>query len=788
MKRYKYSRILPLVMVLLLAFTFGVLAADSTGPEIVHDPVAEAPSNTPLVIEAEVKDDSRVQRVTLFMRAAGTNDYYKIPAKGKADGSYKAIIPSNFMAVGTLEYYFQAVDSQGNMSTIPKVNATGNPFEVAVRPDETTPEASLAAPKGLVGDTGFAVLILLNDKANNIASDTAEVYFNGKDLTQKARISARSIAFQVAARDIETNNRVLLKIADRAGNELEKSFRISQHPIISGSYDAGLSIDEDGSSIESKLELSAKWGGFSASADLEGEDLFFKNAESEFNLSYDSKLLDVRLIDTDTTLSDLTASGYSHRGLDIKTDLGPFNSVTAYGYAKPAIVGEQYGRRFLGMRQAFDFGLIKGGLNFNEVIDEIEGMTGDKKPATDPVQNYVLSIDNGISIYDFSIDSEFAASLYFDKATGNIWDSDLVESGDIPQIVQYLFPIPITMENILTQIDLGNNKIYIKPDFGGKMELKTPLPWSELSGSYYYYGPLFKTIAGSGDQDSQGFNVSFDTDRFAGLFDISLEYEQYRDNLEYLPLTFITDDMKGEKLSEDLPLTFGDLIDIFEEFIGSGTPMKYTDYEGEVGLYTELFDTTVGYSHQEEADYNSGTLQTDENTISIKVKNIKFKIGDWDTSLRTSLSTAKENGYDVTGKNVISSKETNKGSIKTSIERGPWEHGVGYSNKIETDNDGTEAQSPTLSISNSWSKKDLTLGGYTLYKFGVESDLSLTNTITSDDSEEEQKLEYELELDIRPAQTYRWVLSYNHIQTTDNIDSSNNSTTNSAELKYSIDF
>ncbi len=783
MYSYRLPDLIVMTTVLLLIITAGVLAEDTTAPTIIHEEIVEAPADTTLSVETEVKDESRIQRVTLFMRSKGTNEYYKLPAKGKADGSYKAIIPSNFMAVGTLEYYLRAVDVKGNISTYPELNAAGDPLEISVKPDETIPEATLMAPKGMIGDDSFAVVIVLDDEAANIDPESAEVFFNGKNISSNARISKRSIAFQVPARDIDTKNKILIRISDKAGNELEKTFKISQHPLVSGSYSTDMTFAEDGTEIESSLGLKASWGRFSATADISGENLYFEDADSEYNLSYDGRLLDLSLIDTDTTLSEMTASSYSHRGADIKFKLGPFNSVYGYGYAQPAIKDEQFARKFFGMRQAYDFGFMNGGFNFSEVIDEANG---EEIEALSPEQNYVMSMDNGLYLFGLSVESELAASFYFDNASDNIWNNvdALVNSletlgiieedekddirdtlNDVPDIVKKLFPLPLDATDI-TSI----TQYFTALDFAGKIGFNTPLPWSDLSATYYYYGPYFKTLAGSGDRDAQGYNLSFATDRFFDFVDMSLDYGQYRDNIDYITAGILADILSDDDTPEES---------------GEGA-VRYTEYDGELGIYTALFDTDLGYSHEEEADFDTLVLQTDEDTYSVKLKNIKFDIGEWESSVKTSFSTAKENEYDNTGLNVTNWKKTDKSRINFNMEKGLWEHGLTYRIKNETDKAGAELQSPSYSISNSWSKKDLNFANYSLYKFEVESDITITNT--DGDTEDEEEMEYEIEFDIRPTKNMKFVVGYTYTDFTDNLDASNNSTENEGKIKYSIDF
>ena len=104
----------------------------------------------------------------------------------------------------------------------------------------------------------------------------------------------------------------------------------------------------------------------------------------------------------------------------------------------------------------------------------------------------------------------------------------------------------------------------------------------------------------------------------------------------------------------------------------------------------------------------------------------------------------------------------------------------------ETDYDDTQSNSPTISIANSWTKKDVKLVGYAFYKVEVDSDISFTNT--TGDNVDEHKLDYEIELGLRPNQSSKWLIAYNYVQKRDILDYSNNSTDTLGKIKYSIDF
>lgn len=91
------------------------LAIGNLPPDIIHVPVMQAPVAQPILISADVVDDTDfVQSVELFYRIAGGTPFYSVLAMNNTGGNtYEATILGNQMTGLGLEYYIKATDNFG---------------------------------------------------------------------------------------------------------------------------------------------------------------------------------------------------------------------------------------------------------------------------------------------------------------------------------------------------------------------------------------------------------------------------------------------------------------------------------------------------------------------------------------------------------------------------------------------------------------------------------------------------------------------------------------------------
>jgi hypothetical protein len=102
---------------------------------IYHDLVEIATDARDLPVLAVTTDDIRVQQVQLYYRVAGGSGFIKLVMNETANHAYTTIIPAYAVTPLGLEYYIQARDSKG---TITSVGSAAKPNFIVVQPRTLT--------------------------------------------------------------------------------------------------------------------------------------------------------------------------------------------------------------------------------------------------------------------------------------------------------------------------------------------------------------------------------------------------------------------------------------------------------------------------------------------------------------------------------------------------------------------------------------------------------------------------------------------------------------------------
>jgi M6 family metalloprotease-like protein len=109
-----------------------LLKTDKDLPATVyHDLIDNAYDARDLPVMAAATDDIRVQQVQLYYRVAGTSAYIFLPMEETAKHAYTTIIPASAITPLGVEYYIQARDSKG---TLTSVGSAANPNFIVVQP------------------------------------------------------------------------------------------------------------------------------------------------------------------------------------------------------------------------------------------------------------------------------------------------------------------------------------------------------------------------------------------------------------------------------------------------------------------------------------------------------------------------------------------------------------------------------------------------------------------------------------------------------------------------------
>ncbi len=728
-----------LLMSLWLVGAGVAAAADATPPVIVHQPVNEAVSDTALAVNARVSDDVGLRRVMLYMRTAGTANYYAIPMRVESD-EHVGVIPANFVTSGTLEYYIEAIDTSGNIATQPAAAASTNPYRVSVVRDNTLPAVTLRGPQGTVGDDNFLVVLVLSDEGNNIDPNSVRVSFNGQDVTSRARVSPRAITFLVQANEVKSLSSLDVRVADRAGNEVSQRFRIYQRPLVSGDFSLEFGQRSGASVFDAALTFATSWGPFSANGEIRNDDPAFTGEPGQptnrLTLGYDSRILDVQVVDVATTLSPLTAQGYNHRGYNALLDLGIFESSLASGYSAQLVPGETYARRFLATRQALDLWLMKFGLNIATVIDQEElGII------VDPEQNYVLTLDATMNRWGIQAGAEVGASMLFPNARGDLWGSldQLAASGapfdeladtfdQVPEAVRKYMPLPHPNYWILDPPYL---------DLGAAVSVNVPVASSSLQGRFFRFGPDFRTVAGTATADREGYSASWTSGRlFGGAVRLNGAYENYRDNV-YSLMSMIADAAEPTDAERN----------------------RFTTMQGGVNLRTpgRISIDLSGKRQETNGDRTLAALlagqekvQTD--TVAVKVGNILGSLGAYDARFGGSVTVASSKDK------VDSSNDKRTTTLKgtSTFANGPWTYGLGLTSKQEVDATGAAVNSPAVDLSAAWTQRNVAMLGRSMDRVRAEgrSSFGVSNGAAVDT----QSSTHTVRVMIDPTATTRWTL------------------------------
>ena len=112
--------------------------APPTG-DFTHTPATEQKANTPLPVYAEVSGTA-VARARIRYKGAGMNDWARVDMKRVGQG-WGALIPCGAVTVGTMRYWIQGLDADGDASA--SSGDVNHPFEVPIRSEITSEEPHL---------------------------------------------------------------------------------------------------------------------------------------------------------------------------------------------------------------------------------------------------------------------------------------------------------------------------------------------------------------------------------------------------------------------------------------------------------------------------------------------------------------------------------------------------------------------------------------------------------------------------------------------------------------------
>lgn len=668
----RHHLISKVLTVLLAAAAMGgaVSAAepDLAPPVITHTPVSTAYSDANLIIKAKVADASAVQRVNLLFRTQGTTNFYSINM-ARVGSEYRAAIPASYMTPGSVEYYIQATDAAGNIATYP---AEGSPQTVSVRKDTTVPEPELVEPSGAVSAGGFAVYVVFRDLAGNVDPKSVRVFYNGREVTADTMISNTGFSYNVPASDVTLHPQLIVEAADLAGNRVKRSFSFWKSP----DWSRELRVDyQPGEDAKAKLDMSMGWGPLYLSANLRSNDPWFTGdagqPENSFELRYDARLMRLAVGDTTSSVAPLALDALRHRGGDLTLRLGPISLQSVYGFPSVYVAGEEYQRKLIAVKPAFDTRGLDFSLSLVKIRDE--WTPENDIPGVNPELNYVLDGQVGLAMLGgkAGLDIETALSIYHDNARGDLWTTlDAVEDEELQE---QLRKIPDNVKDFLEMPDLQYG--FPKIDVGAQATLRLPLPWSQAQAQYFRYGKSFYTIAGSGEGNAEGLRATYDTIRLLNALQLSTECERKIDNVT--PLL-------------DLAM---------ENELGNRTVYNTCTAKVSMGPAGRL-NLDLGATYSDEAPLD-GELTEITNGYTAELRNVRFRM--FGAGVRLGASAGLTQYNDLTEASGLNDKDTQVYKVSGGLDVGAWSYDVAYGEKREVDAvDQLMVRNPSIDGSITW--------------------------------------------------------------------------------------
>ena len=162
----------------------SVRAKDTMAPNIYHDGVYSAFTGSKLIISATANDNLQIDKVELFYRVTGTENWRAVTMTAVND-RYSAVIPSSEVTTDGLEYYIRAFDGVNYAYK----GTAEQPYVIAV---------SEAVDRSALGDVNgdgqinvldaLMVLQAINDRLNLDAEQFARADLNGNKTLEAVEV------------------------------------------------------------------------------------------------------------------------------------------------------------------------------------------------------------------------------------------------------------------------------------------------------------------------------------------------------------------------------------------------------------------------------------------------------------------------------------------------------------------------------------------------------------------------------------------------------------------------
>jgi len=544
-----------LALALVLAFTGGLAAA-----ELIHNPVLSGPADEDLDVQAALvgAPTGNVQ-VRLYYRARGVEIYRSVPMGGPA-AALTATIPGSAVDVAGLEYYIEADVMNGSskqvLATAPAAgNPALNPYEVAVRRDDSAPQITVLSPgDGSSVDSSTPVLSASYYSADGVIDPSSVVLKidGGAVKGGGLQVSDSVVSYAVSAPLTDGSHTVQVSVATKAGHSasISWSFQVGagavqtlhqSHWLTDGKFWAetqyGALVVPPAQATGNLPYLQNGSNAADVEANLRGEDDTFSlkayvtdqergdaQPVDRFLATWNNREGTISLGDVSPSFSELSIQNlYELRGIDFdllsgRTDANHTRLIGLWGQTEWAVnssgalpngatASPTYAQYLYGVRWEAGGRDFLIGFNSVTVNDDEDSLSG---ASVLPQYNTLETVDAHIGVP--------AAWLKFNGEVGvDIFAGD-------PSVLGFS-----AASAYLAGLDWD-----ARP-WGSKFDFE----WKDLGGEFGYLPGGYVSIANPGLQpDYRGFESSFNQKLLAGRLDLSLAENNWRNNLQgQLPTT-----------------------------------------------------------------------------------------------------------------------------------------------------------------------------------------------------------------------------------------------------------
>lgn len=167
-------------------------------PNIVHQPPLEAKVGRSLAINATVTDSvSPIAQVKLYYRTTGALGY-QFELMAGTGYNFSGTIPANAVGSAGVDYYLEAMNRAGEISTAPLMGASLAPYHLVAREAAGAPGLRLLMPADgavLAPDEATVAVVVIESGAGRPDLSTLRIIFDEKDVTAKCRATATLVTY-----------------------------------------------------------------------------------------------------------------------------------------------------------------------------------------------------------------------------------------------------------------------------------------------------------------------------------------------------------------------------------------------------------------------------------------------------------------------------------------------------------------------------------------------------------------------------------------------------------------